>query len=288
MFRHYFFLYSYIFRKEGDYLKSVIPFTKELEFDTKVSEITSISLEREFEILDGSIEGHLFITGEYKSHEVSVNIIPFSFKIPFSIALSSETNKDSISLEISDFAYDTLDDNKIKVHIELELAFEQLEENEENEERNVEVHTDEILEMMEEQNMLDMPFEQENVSDEDIQIISNEEEIKGSVENEIMPIETEEVPKENEVMPIAEEAPLAKEIIKEETMVEEATSKEEVVIESNTSEEYMTYHIHILQEGESLETLCNMYHTTGGFLAEYNDISSLNVGDKILIPIENE
>ena len=31
-------------------MKSIIPFTKELDFKTKVSEITSISLEREFEV----------------------------------------------------------------------------------------------------------------------------------------------------------------------------------------------------------------------------------------------
>ena len=66
-------------------MKSIIPFSKELDFSTKLSEITSISLERDFSLEKDSIEGNLYVTGDYKSHEVSANVIPFSFKIPFSI-----------------------------------------------------------------------------------------------------------------------------------------------------------------------------------------------------------
>ena len=44
-------------------MKSVIPFTKELDFKTKVREITSISLERDFEVEEGSINGNLFVSG---------------------------------------------------------------------------------------------------------------------------------------------------------------------------------------------------------------------------------
>ena len=60
------------------------------------------------------------------------------------------------------------------------------------------------------------------------------------------------------------------------------------IINTETKDEYMTYHIHILKEGETLETLCSMYHVTGSFISEYNDISNLTTGDKILIPFENE
>jgi len=109
--------------------------------------------EREFEVLEGVIEGNLFVTGDYKSHEVSANVIPFSFKIPFSIEIPEETEKETITLEISDFAYDILDDSKIKVNIELELSGEMKTEEkieEETEIKEVEVDTEEILRMMEE------------------------------------------------------------------------------------------------------------------------------------------
>ena len=87
-------------------MKSVIPFTKELDFNAKVQEITSISLEREFSVEEGSVVGNLFVTGDYKSHEISVNVTPFSFKIPFTIEIPDILDKDSITIEISDFAYD--------------------------------------------------------------------------------------------------------------------------------------------------------------------------------------
>ncbi len=227
-------------------MKSVIPFTKELEFETKVSEITSISLEREFVLENDSIEGNLLVSGEYKSHEVSVNVLPFSFKIPFSIAVSNRIIADSISLEISDFAYDTVDDNKIKVHIELELDFEEADDDE----------SDEIIDMLESDE------EQRSVDDiSSIVLETKEEEILTPpiIEEEVKTMEKEE-----------------------EKMIEDA------VVNNEVSNEYMTYHIHILKEGETLETLCAMYHVTGSFLADYNDISNLNPGDKILIPFENE
>ena len=225
------------------FMKSVIPFTKELEFATKVSEITSISLEREFAIINDNIEGNLLITGEYKSHEVSVNVIPFSFKVPFTIAISSKTIIDSISLEISDFAYDTVDDNKIKVHIELELSLEE-----------------EVSDNFEE-----LPSLLENSDDRSLDDINN---LVEEVKEDAMITSPEEVTDE----PIKEES--------------SKPNLEETVLKTETEDEYMTYHIHILKEGETLETICTTYSVTGSFLAEYNDLSNLNPGDKILIPVE--
>ena len=237
-------------------MKNVIPFTKELEFETKVSEITSISLEREFEVNNDSIEGNLLVTGEYKSHEVSVNVLPFSFKIPFSIDISAKTIMDSISLEISDFAYDMVDDNKIKVHIELELEFE--EEKEEIKEEKDE--SEKIIDMLEEErSVVDIPEIVEEANSEEVLVTENKE------------IEEEK-----------------EEVIEENIDEEEKKMIEETVINTETKDEYMTYHIHILKEGETLETLCAMYHVTGSFISEYNDISNLTTGDKILIPFENE
>ncbi len=230
-------------------MKNIIPFTKELEFNTKVSEIKSISLERDFKLENESIEGNLYITGEYKSHEVSVNVIPFSFKIPFTIEVPKNIKEDTLSLEISDFAYDTLEDNKIKVHVELELDFEEQEEEE-----------PELLESpqeeMDRKEITDLFEEVENIKE--IIAPQKEDEIK--------------IPSEEETTSEEENIPLDKAIIE----------KEQV------EEEYTNYHIHILKEGENLETICNMYNVTGSFLAEYNDINNLTVGEKILIPSEDE
>lgn len=225
-------------------MKSVIPFTKELDFNAKVTEITSISLEREFEVSDGSVDGNLFISGDYKSHEISVNMVPFSFKIPFSIEIPDNIKKDSITIEISDFAYDMIDDSKIKVNIELELAGEEEEiiEEKEDDKTVLEVDSEEIIKMLEEEK-------------------ERKEEAKEIVDDEKEPVNSNERKEENE----------------------------NIILESvNNDSEYTTYHIHICKEGETVETICTMYNSNLNILADYNDLSNITPGSKLIIPSENE
>ena len=243
-------------------MKSVIPFTKELDFNAKVQEITSISLEREFSVEDGSVVGNLFVSGDYKSHEISVNVTPFSFKIPFTIEIPDNLDKDSISIEISDFAYDMVDDSKITVHIELELeGNEMVQEVEEEEfvEVPVEVDSEEILKMMEER------------KDEEIEKDQNEEDEKAQEEF----IEENSIENDDERDKVQEI-----EIVKE---------SEDVFMQNiDTDSEYTTYHIHMVKEGETVETICTMYNSNINLLMDYNDLSNLTPGEKILIPSENE
>ena len=234
-------------------MKSVIPFTKELEFTTKVKEITSISLEREFEVKDGSVEGNLFVTGDYKSHEISVNVIPFSFKIPFTIEIPLELDQDSIRIEISDFAYDMIGEDKIKVNIELELEGEEKvipKEDEEPEESEtlVEVDADEIIKDLEER--------QEEEAKEEAKEVAEEE------------------PDEN------------REEVKAETLKESETMILTNV--TGTEDEYTTYHIHMVKEGETVETICTMYNSNASILGDYNDLNNVVPGEKLIIPSINE
>lgn len=243
-------------------MKSVIPFTKELDFNAKVQEITSISLEREFSVEDGSVVGNLFVSGDYKSHEISVNVTPFSFKIPFTIEIPDNLDKDSISIEISDFAYDMVDDSKITVHIELELEGNEIVQEVEEEEFvevPVEVDSEEILKMMEER------------KDEEIEKDQNEEDEKAQ-EEFIEENSTENDDERDKVQEI--------EIVKE---------SEDVLMQNiDTDSEYTTYHIHMVKEGETVETICTMYNSNINLLMDYNDLSNLTPGEKILIPSENE
>ena len=241
-------------------MKSVIPFTKELDFNAKVQEITSISLEREFSVEDGSVVGNLFVSGDYKSHEISVNVTPFSFKIPFTIEIPDNLDKDSITIEINDFAYDMVDDSKITAHIELELEGNEIVQEVEEEELAdypVEVDSEEILKMMEER------------KDEGIEKEQNEEGKK-----------VEEFIEENSTENDERDKVSKAEIVKE---------SEDVLMENiNTDSEYTTYHIHVVKDGETVETICTMYNSNMNLLMDYNDLSNLAPGEKILIPSENE
>ena len=250
-------------------MKSVIPFTKELEFTTKVKEITSISLEREFEVKAGSVEGNLFVTGDYKSHEISVNIIPFSFKIPFTIEIPLELDQDSIRIEISDFAYDMIGEDKIKVNIELELEGEKKvipKEDEEPEESEtlVEVDADEIIKDLEER--------QEEEAKEEAKEVAEEE--PNTVEESLENTEEKEVSDEN------------REEVKAETLKESETMILTNV--TGTEDEYTTYHIHMVKEGETVETICTMYNSNASILGDYNDLNNVVPGEKLIIPSINE
>ena len=50
-------------------MKMSIPYEKEIVFNTKIAEITSISLEYEANVLDDDIEGEFIVSGDYKIHE---------------------------------------------------------------------------------------------------------------------------------------------------------------------------------------------------------------------------
>jgi len=70
---------------------------------------------------------------------------------------------------------------------------------------------------------------------------------------------------------------------------EEREGESEMILENVTNEEkYTTYHIHILKEGETIETICTMYNSNLSILSEYNDLSNVQEGEKIIIPDNDE
>ena len=105
-------------------MKQIIPFKKDLPFKTKVSDITSISLERKIEILDGGIvTGTFYITGDYKMNEGSINREKFSFDLPFDITLDPRYDVNSVKADIEDFYYDIINEDTLKVNIDLYIVF---------------------------------------------------------------------------------------------------------------------------------------------------------------------
>ena len=54
-------------------MNCIIPFTKDIKFKTNIAEILSISLEHDFTANPEEVLGNFIISGDYKTHEVSVN-----------------------------------------------------------------------------------------------------------------------------------------------------------------------------------------------------------------------
>ena len=102
-------------------VKKIIPFRKDLEFNTPLYEVTSISLEHHLtKKTDTLISGNFIISGDYKQTESSENKDPFNFTLPFDIALATKIDLDDMLLDVDDFYYET-GKNTLKVNIDLLL-----------------------------------------------------------------------------------------------------------------------------------------------------------------------
>ena len=111
-------------------------------------------------------------------------------------------------------------------------------------------------------------------------------------------LEREDI-KNEEVEKLMEELPQEDEKNREEVSKEENNDKEDLEVAREISNEekdvilnninsndnsFVTYHIHVLKENETIETICTMYNTSNNILSEYNDLNNISIGDKIIIP----
>ena len=130
------------------FIKEIIPYEKDIKFENKINEITSISIEHEEDLRTDDIEGLFIISGDYKIHSISVNKEEFKYKIPFNIELSDSIDKESIKLNINDFTYDIINNDTLRVKIELEFEYdfkEQEEPIQENIEEDINRELDELI-----------------------------------------------------------------------------------------------------------------------------------------------
>lgn len=109
-----------------------IEFKKDCMLKTYVSSITDISLTHDYKILDDTIEGYFDVTGSYKVTMSSVETEDFMFTIPFTIALSSLIDKDTIDLKLSDFNY-SVEKDVLHLKMFLDMDYQEIEIKEDTE-----------------------------------------------------------------------------------------------------------------------------------------------------------
>ena len=224
-----------------------IPFTKDIKFSSNISEILSISLEHEYTVNELGVLGNFIVSGEYKTHEVSVNKENFEKVLPFSVDLTTKIDTDSLDFAIEDFTYELIDNNTLKVNIEYSIKANLLKE--------------EVFESVEDAN----------------------ETLEDMLDN----IDLEEKEERNDE--VIEEKMEEKEDIEEQRDTVSEEEKETVISSTLEKEEsFITYNIHIMQSNDTIDSICAKYNTNTSILEEYNDISKVSVGDKIIIPEINE
>lgn len=221
-----------------------IEFKKDCMLKTYVSSITDISLTHDYKILDDTIEGYFDVTGSYKVTMSSVETESFMFTIPFTIALSSLIDKDTIDLKLSDFNYSV---EKDVLHLKMFLDMDYQE---------IEIKED-IKDNEEIDNMINDLMDKESITD-----------IKSPSEfhNEVML---------DNVLDSKEEVST-----KEKVSEKNFNTIFNEVKESNFSK----YKVYIMRSEDTLESILVKYNVTMDEIKEYNDIDNINIGSKIVIP----
>ena len=133
-------------------MNCIIPFTKDIKFKTNIAEILSISLENDFTANPEEVLGNFTISGDYKSHEVSVNKDHFEYVLPFSVNMTTKIDEESVNFEVEDFTYEIIDNDILRVNIEYSINASEIKEEPKEEElfkRVEEPELDKILEEIE-------------------------------------------------------------------------------------------------------------------------------------------
>ncbi len=241
-------------------MNCIVPFSKEIKFRSNIGEISSISLEHEFNLNDETLLGNFIVSGEYKIHELSVNKETFSYTLPFDVTLNNKIQEDTLSFEIDDFKYHIEKPDILKVEIDFYIKGEDVEEIffEERPENLRKIFEEEMKE-------LEIKTELENVEEEKPEEIDETIIEVESIEDRSPEVEVE---KTEEV----------------ETRINENNKAAILNFAQNNEESFITYNIHIVKEGESIESICKIYNKNENNIKDYNMISKINIGDKILIP----
>ena len=239
----FFLFYIIYFNEKGDDMKKAVSFSKTITFKTMIAEITDISVKHTLELRNNSeIEGDILVDGKYKRTEASSLEEEFHYKLPFVIAVDDKYNTDDIDITIDDFNFEIINEEDLKINVEIGI---------------------------------DRIYEKELIREE-------VEEIPVEIDEDIEKVELDE------------KEPLDK--LEQEL---EKDDKEEKVIENNnlgsifsnltsSDETYSTYSVYIVRENDTLDEIINKYKITKEELSDYNDLDSIKIGTKLIIPCHNE
>ena len=299
-------------------MKQIIPFKKELLFKTKISEITSISLENTLSLKENDlVSGEFHISGDYKMTEASINREKFYFTLPFEITLDSDYDPNTINIDIYNFYYEVINDDSLQVNIDVYVDGEKMEtkkeENQELIDSQVEIEKtiiDEIPEIKE----VEKIKETENLDRSVEEIIMKE---KPSLENIPSNNSLQEERKKDKIsdiknmdnLNIAEsgddslnqiinykEDPIIK-LEKEEKVNNINIDSKQNNINNNfnlfdsdifNTDTYVTYYVYLVKEEDNIDKIMEKFSVTKDELENYNDLSNIKAGTKLIIPSKNE
>ena len=217
-------------------MKKVIPFSKEIPFNRTIAEITDIEVNHDLQLKNYyEIEGNILVNGKYKMTSASQVEEEFDYKMPFTIEIDSKYDTSNLSISITDFTFEIINEEVLKV--------------------NVDVTLDNLIDKLDVTSIRNFEDEEVELLDE---FMIDKEDTKEEKEKE-----------KEEKKPIEEE-------------------KINTIFNNNEKSEYSTYYVYIFKDGDTLEYILDKYAITRDELESYNDLSSITIGSKIIIPCSNE
>lgn len=244
-------------------MKQIIPFKKDLIFKTKLSEITSISLEHKLLIKnEDCISGEFYISGEYKMTEASINRESFNFKIPFDIELDNKYDLDTLDIDIDNFYYEVVNNEALLVNIDLYIEGDKL-------------VIDDVVEpkMVEEDDNKVMDINFPTITEE-FDTRESDEEVLNQVERP--PKVLVDLDKENTY-------------IDNSLNIDNDMDKDFNIFNNiDNSDTYITYYVYIVKENDTIDSIMKKYNVDKETLSLYNDIEDIKPNTKLIIPGSNE
>lgn len=196
-------------------MKKIIPFNKDITFNTNIEEINSISLEQNIKINNTDLSGEIIISGDYKEEIDSLTCTPFIFNLPVNIDLDNKYDLNNIKIEIDNFDYEII--NKDTLNVNISILLDGIEEKKD---------IDEVIPVID---IVDDTYEEE--------ILDIDNKVDTKIFNSF-----------------------------------------------DSDENYVTYYVHIYREKDDINSIMTKYNVSKEDLEEYNDLSNITLGSKIIIP----
>lgn len=302
------------------HMKQIISFEKEIPFKTMIGEITSISLEHTLKFEDeSSILGDFIVSGTYKMTEASRLDEEFSYKIPVDILLTESLEEEGRSVEIDNFTYEIVDEEALRVQIDLLVeGLEKIEiDKEATKEEEIEVLTMEekpleepiarkieVADTVEE--VCDAVVEKEDgkeeVTPEETRALEKDELKEDILRKNVEVVATNQTSSTLDGEKTVQEAQEnidklsenTKQILSEDEVSEQVNQEEKpsnkAMMNSifsafkDTDETFSTYSIYILREEDTLDAILSRYGISKEEAAQYNSLEELRVGSKLILP----
>lgn len=241
-------------------MNKIIPFIKVITLNERFDEIKKIALDDTLKLEEPYlIKGDLIVQGCYKNEEREEN---FNYPMPVEIAIDSKYDTSNCTIGIDDFYYEIINEQSIRVKIDLildDLFYK--EQIEEKEELVVEDERNDYNDYYEEFDDVD----KKESNDVLVNNLLNDNDLKKAdeINNNV------NKPVDNKIKDFKE------------TMNNLMNDNEE-------NKEYCIYRVYVMNENDTLEYVLNKYQVTREDLLPFNDLDKLQIGTKLIIPSIDE